>query len=859
MEWNEYISHLLSTGNDLDGFSISLDGGRTKTEIPPIIKSSIYMLDKMIENQGRLNVFVFPEKVQSIFIFILMKLIHNISIGKISGNYDPTGFLPGEKLKVGNAIVEYLGISEINGTPYMSIKLADLNKCSAPLSDLPIFQKVTTKRKLSKHAKYIAERKQILSALNDDLSEGQRLSSIANMKTHMENSIFTMTSVTGIKDQLGRCFIDGKKVTDIFYIGQTDYEGKISNISPGQMSGIPAIVFSSDLYSIDAAVVKGNKIQSIIIDGSNVNSLLDQLDVLDNLIQVKVPIVCITDVANSFDLQPFTVRNFNIWRWDKKCITSQLYDAVPLTSDKKIRNSVNQEVEYIKTDGSEISESMRLLALHRKETESQSSQMMKVFERLNNLTFSALRNIIPCTTADLDLAKKTLDDCQSIINDEAVYISENTVNDYRTIINCLKKVYSADFAPRKIEMLQTYLTEHKSENVLLIIPEKCPKRPVQEYWSLWCMRRFIKAHVRVLYPSEYYSWPLGEANTTIICGWLKRTTMRRIIFSFNTSKYIVLLYDYEERWKNYHVKGWIKALDSSGNRNIIERSFTTDRIKISTVRYEKKAVEPESSDIPDELGEIELVLRENKYRQYIKSGNRLGNNTVTAIPVNYVGGYLAFYRTGHKVVSATKIILYDAEKIEMKAPSELRVGDFVVVRESDRDLVKDLADIILRNSGKEQLRELSSKWREALKIDLVFCTADEFCEKIRAAGCKRGIPTIKRWIEDDDVIAPRTKEDLQILAKVTENETLQELLDSIFDAATEVRNAHVAAGRILSEQLKRTLAQELKNYEDLDPFNIWEPIEMDVEGIGTVKVLKITDIGTELEMEAGDTNRLIEE
>ena len=100
---------------------------------------------------------------------------------------------------------------------------------------------------------------------------------------------------------------------------------------------------------------------------------------------------------------------------------------------------------------------------------------------------------------------------------------------------------------------------------------------------------------------------------------------------------------------------------------------------------------------------------------------------------------------------------------------------------------------------------------------------------------------------------------MDFLAKVTENETLQELLDSIFDAATEVRNAHVAAGRILSEQLKRTLAQELKNYEDLDPFNIWEPIEMDVEGIGTVKVLKITDIGTELEMEAGDTNRLIEE
>ena len=859
MEWNEYLSYLLTTGEDLADFSISLDGGHTKTEIPPIVRASIYMLDKMIENQGRLNILVFPEKVQSIFIFILMKLIHNISTGKISGNYDPTGFQPGEKLKVGNAIVEYLGISEIKGKTYLSIKLADLDLCSAPLADLPIFQKVTTKRRLSKYAKYNAEKKQALCALKENLSGSQKLSSIANMKTHMDSSVFAMTSVTGIKEQLGKCLIDGKKVSDIFYIGQTDYEGKISNISPGQMSGIPAIVFSSDLYSIDAAVTKENPIQSIIIDGSNVSSLLDQLDVLDNLIQRNVPVVCITDVANSFDLQPFAARNFNIWRWDKESITPQLYDAVPLSSDKKIRNSVKHNVMYLKADGSEISEAMRLLSLHRKETESQSSQMMKLFERLNNLTFSALRTTIPVSATDLDVANKTLNDCQTIIDDETAYISENTINDYRTIIDCLKNIYSSGFVPKKIEMLQAYLKEHNSEDVFLIIPEKSPKGPVQDFWSFWCMRRFIKAHVRVLYPSEYYSWPLGKENTTIICGWLKRAIMRRIIFSYNTSNYIIFLYDYEERWKNHDAMRWRKALDSSGNRNIIEKSFTTDQIKISTVRYDKKTIEQDPMDISDELSEIELILRENKYRQFIKNGNRSESDTVTAIPVNFVGGYLAFYRTGHKVLSATKIILYDAEKIETKFPSELRVGDFIVVRESDKDLVKDMADIILKNSGKEHLRGLASKWREALKIELLFCSTNEFCEKMKAAGCNKGIPTIKRWIEDEDVIAPQSRQDLQILAELTENETLLELLDSVFEAAKVVRNAHVTAGRKLSEQLKRTLAQELKEYENLDPYNIWGPIEMNVEGIGTVKVLKIIDIGTELEMEPGDTNRLIEE
>ena len=860
MEWNEYISYLLSVGESFDNLSISLDEGYTETEIPPIIKTSIFMLDRMVEKQGKYNVLVFPEKVQSIFIFILMKLFHNISSGKIETNYDPTGFRPGEKLKVGNAVVEYLGINTEEGKqPYMSIRLADLDMCKAPLSNFPIFQKVSTNRKLSKKAQYAAEKKKVLGALDADRPGSEKLLFVANMKTHMSSSIFAMTSVTGIKEQLRSCRIDGKKVTDIFYIGQADYEGKISNISPGQMSGIPAIVFASDMYAINTAATDGKPIQSIIIDGSNANFILDQLDVLDDLMKLDKPIVCITDVANSFELGALVTRGFNIWRWDKDSITPQLFDAVPLSSDKKIKNCVKQSVIYMKADGAEISKAMSLLAIHRKETENQSPQLMKVYERLNTLTFAALRNTIPMTEIEADLANKILSDCQKTIENESSFISEAVSSDYSLIIDYLKEVYTPGYQFKKEEMLKAYLKEHRTENIYLIIPEKSSKTQIRDYWSGWCWNQDIEGHVRVLYPSEYYSYSPSDADTTIICGWLKRAIMRKLVFGFNTSNYIILLYDYENRWKNHDAKRWSRALDNSGNRDIIEKSFATDGIKVSTIRFNKKTDQPETPDLPDELGEIELILRDNRYRQFIKSGGHAGTEIVTAVPVNFVGGYLAFYRTGHKVISATKIILGDADKIETKFPAELHVGDFIVVKESDKDIVRELADIALRNSGKGHLRELSSKWKEALKIELLFCTTDEFCDRMIAAGCNKGVPTIKHWLEDEDVIAPRSRDDLKIMADLTENETLNELLDDILEAAQEVRNAHVLAGRKLSEQLKVTLADELKKREDIDPFNFWEPIDMEIEGIGNVKVLKIIDVGTELQIESSDTNRLIEE
>ena len=861
MEWDEYISQLLSSSKDFDNLMISIDDGKTKTEIPPIIQVSVTMLDKMIENQGRLNVLVFPERVQSIFIFTLMKLFHNISEGKIQSRYDPTRFAHGEKLKVGNAVVEYLGTEERDSRLYMLIRLADIDKLSTPFSGLPIFQKVSTNRKLSKKAKFEAELKALKAKHDEETSGSKKLASIAAMKTHMKSSIFAMTSVASARELLSHCLIGKDKVTKLFYISQCDYEGNLRNISPGQMSGNPAIVFASDLYAINAAVENNNPIQSVIIDGSNASVLAGQLDALDDLIQFNIPIVCITDVANSFELEPFSARGFNIWRWGSDSLTGQLYDAVPLLSDRRTKNCAKQSILYLKTDDFLISDAMKRLSSHRKEMKEQSPQMMKLFDKLNSLTFNALRAVIPLSGAEVSLAKHTLEECERLLESEFYYLDSDSVNDYLMAISDLKKVFVNGFSFKKNDSLKNYLKEHDREKVVLVIPEHSSKSQIQDYWSHWCrwiLQSSVKNRVMVLYPSEYYNYPCTDFDTTVICGWLKRAIMRKIIYGFNTSKYVVLLYDYENRWKNHDSHKWSRALSNSGNKTIIEKSFSTNGVSVSTKSYDRLAI-PELSEAPeDELGEIELILRENKFRQYAE-GSHKGAEQVSAIPVSFVGGYLAFYRTGHKVVSATKIILMDADKIDIKIPAELKIGDFVVVRETDRDLVREMADVALDNSGKQNLREIASKWKEALQIELLFCTEDELCEKVKSAGCTKGIPTIKRWIDDEDVIAPQSKDDLRIVAAVTENETLLEMLDEIFEAAQEVRRAHVLAGRKLSEQLKTMLVQELKKYEDIDPFNFWEPIDMDIEGIGNVKVLKIIDIGGELLVDSKDTDRLIEE
>ena len=857
MEWRDYIKKLLSGINNLDGIRLSMSEDTLPIAIPPIVKASIQILDDMAEHQGIFNILVFPERIQSIFIFTLIKLIYDISDGRIGRNYDPKKFEKGDHLKLGKAVVSFNRIEEIDGHLYMYVQTSDL-LYAAPIELFPLFQKTNAKR-LSTNALFSEEKKRVVTACFS-MSDAERyLKLFADYKTHMDSSIINMTSVFNTRELIANCRLCGQKLSDIILVGQTDYEGNIKNIGSGQLCGIPAIVLSSDLYAVAEASSKGHPIQSIIIDASNTNALLSQMDVLDELMRLHIPITCVTDTVNSFDLQPFLDRKFNLWRWDETSITEDLYNVSPLACDQKVKNYAHQKLEYCIANGKEISTAIQLLARHRKESETFSAQMLKTFDELYSLAFTALRQIIPFTEEQLAQLQLRTESCISALSAEKIFLSPEIYEDYSSVVMCFKKIFRSSYVFSKQEALKARLKQAQYAHVCIVIPERAEKSPIEDYWRHWCSQELLDTEITVLHPAEYYTAPCSSFSVTIVTGWLKRAIMRKILFSFNTEIYLILLYDYEKRWKNHDTARWKKSLNST-NIEIIQKSFPADQIHMSTSRFDPQ--ETEKIDIPtvDEYAEIEGILRDNKFRRYVASGgSKLIEQTTEAIPVNFVGGFLSFYRTSHKIISATKIIMNDAEKIEMKFPQELNLGDFIVVRETDHDLIRDMADQILIKSNKENLREVASKWKEALRIEQLFYTDEQIFQRLQKVGCGKGYQAVHTWLTDEDVIAPQSKTDLAYIAKITGSGVLNERLDQIFDAAQTVRSAHIQAGRVLSTHLRRRIAQALKEYGDIDPFNIWQPIELQLEDVGLVRILKIIDIASAVTVDITNTNRLIDE
>ena len=852
VSWEDYIRELQSTSDIVDDISIS-EGSGESHHISDITKVSLLLLDKMINGGSLNNILVFPDLDSIKYEFLLAKEIHNISAGWIDMSYDPHHFVKGQKLKYKNCVVEFDGFNrEKDGIDRIWIRTRDNTRYGIPIVDAPFFQAVESK-KLSTSKLFDQARKDtsyVASYLAEELSKH---------KTHLSSSIVFVSKINASLEWMKSSTICGEKTVDVLYLGHCTGDGIVKNISSGQMTGNPAIIFATDLYSVQNALSqKVLNIQSLIIDLPYTKDIENQLDVLDELIASNIPVLCITDTINSLGHNSLLERGFYEWRWDKRSLSRGLATTNTFSS-KRLLNCLNGKVEYININTDDIDEICKTLYLHKNEIENFSPSMTSVFEKLFSLAFFALRSIIPSSVLQLDYYVAMLSDCTISLEKEKRFLDAKLYSDFQKVIAVLKSFFHSNYRNKKCEYIQQFLATMDNKRIGIIVPENFDKTLIKKYWSDWNEMEFKPIDILCFSPQEYKECSYF-LDAVIVSGWLGEKAMRNILYSYVAVHLYVLMYPYECKWQGAHIRVWKKTFDGDSNLRT-STLFTQSNREIDVSRFLLRPEETSNVSTPfDELSDIEALVLRSKYKRYGASSSSANSKSlVSALPISFVGGYLAFYREGHKVITATDIIVNNANQIQMKLPEELKLGDFIVIRDSGSDIIKDLADEILREKGEQYLRNFANKWREALEVELVFHTEKELYEKLQEAGCKKGRLTVKNWLNNENLIIPQDKEDLKYIAKVTEDPVLIEKLDQIYKAGAEIKAAHINAGRLLSTRLKKQIHDAIKEMGTIDTFNIWEPICFQMEGIGAIRIMKIIDLGQQIPIEIGNTNRLIAE
>lgn len=857
MRWADYIDNLMSQPLVFDDIRMMVSG--TVCSITPVVKASILMHEDLLAANELLNVFVFPDNSRKKVEFLLGKALCNILSGRIHSSYDPHTFTKGQKLGYKDCVVifEECKVCNYRGTPeeYIVISLSDGTTQQLPISIAPVFQKVESKRVSS--VKAFDKVYSALAALAKKQS-GNRdndIDELKNSMTHLDSSIVYVSEVKRMVSLLQNASVDGDDLKNYMHIAKITGNGDIVNIFSGQKKGNPAIVIASDLFSVLNAKENGLNIQSIILDDSSSGNILNQMSALDKAIRLNCPITLLSSQESTIDNTPFIERGFNEWRWDQDTITDSLVRSSSNSDeDKKVSNCINQKIEYRTIDDSLVSDSVKCLYNCKDIMDDQSQAVLGVFERLFSLCFTALRNVTPNRS---DFYIKVLDECDEKLDTEKRFVSQELYDDLKTATVCLCEALAENSINGKMEVIKKVLSNEPARRICIVISEKQDKMAISDYWSNMRKNYKKEGSVTVMYSQEYVR-SADEFDLTIVVGWLNYKTMRGVLHHYISPRIMVLLYPCEERWQSSHVRRWHSLVDKTSNREKTAKSLGRGKITIEFEQHEPKIPIITSKPDSDEMADIEVFLAQKKYEQYGRS-KESGLEFVTAYPISFVGDYFAFYKEGHDIITVTDIVFQEGDEIAKITPDKLRIGDFVVERSSGQDLIREIADEILLSDRKQACREIAAKWKEPLKIETVFTSPGELVKKIQSAGCSKNKATILNWLTNPDIIIPNDKEDLLYIAQALEDEVLLEKSDVIFAAGKEVRAAHIKAGKVLSERLKSRIPDILARMEVVDPYNIWDPIEEEVEGIGEIRILKVIDIASKMDVEPVNTNRIINE
>ena len=147
MQWSEYVDKLSRQETVLDTFSISLNIEEPPFVMPPIVKTSILLNDSIMK-QGVVNkTILFPDVQTCAPVYMITRVLFDISENRIQKDYNPYSFVKGEKLKYKNCVMEFVCVDTDNeyDTELIWVRFVDGLQLGLPLNIAPHLQRTDSK------------------------------------------------------------------------------------------------------------------------------------------------------------------------------------------------------------------------------------------------------------------------------------------------------------------------------------------------------------------------------------------------------------------------------------------------------------------------------------------------------------------------------------------------------------------------------------------------------------------------------------------------------------------------------------------------------------------------------------------
>jgi hypothetical protein len=179
-------------------------------------------------------------------------------------------------------------------------------------------------------------------------------------------------------------------------------------------------------------------------------------------------------------------------------------------------------------------------------------------------------------------------------------------------------------------------------------------------------------------------------------------------------------------------------------------------------------------------------------------------------------------------------------KLQKITLDELKSGDFMVLINTNTDI---LADLVQRTTNRDELRQVK-EWADLWKILLrdyfefkIHKNFNRLVAELSAQGCKKHRLTIRNWLSDPLIIGPDDDSDLLSIAVITNSKKLFDNISKVRDSISTMTGWRMKASDFLASKIKA----QIHEFADDSTINR----KTVIEGLGNLNILKVAEISND--------------
>ena len=802
MKWNELRNSYFHDYPFASNFLYVTPPNTAKTIHPVMLFSTMLVLRLADDEKYKRLCIFFPDKKNAAKDIALSAAFHYMKKDYENGSNKPMPYIKGQKLYFNGCLVEYNREFEEPKFGH-SIELSCRDGyISFPWSEMLYFHPSDSVKKLSKLT-------DVSSSIRTVRQSEAPVDPLLDIITHGNRSFFgsTILLISGVTDAIPYyhdLILKGHRLGDYMIFKRGDDGVEPLPIGGESASGIPNIVLCPDLISASEYIANhGESIKMFVVDG--MDRCMQNMQSFDEILDTGVRTVLVADNEDSENLHQAAERNFIAFRWDADIMHGVTDDYASDGSDfdEMVRDYLKQRVILEKCTCSRIElliDQMLGIANYPADNPSLNEiwlGLVGIINRISRLCWNPGDKWLSPISARVE-------ELRAKIQNARHWISDDTYASVNSILGAINEFIKEPFSEKdgKPDVLKNVLIENIGKKTFLMVDRDEDVADATEYW-----KKTLNNPISIGSYDQYKSNNNTESQEVVIIpGWLGSSRMSYLLNEVVGSTKHLMFYPQEENW------------NKSFKHNLaIKESFLDHRSDIASLLK----IEPDNLPFSEEIsvalppqgsafsiieGIEQRVYRQKYNSQAVDSVDAAG--TVKCILVIFEHGRFSFMTETHGVYVLNDLISGKrVSELTYTHANELRVNDWVLFRDSDRDLIREIADSILTETGETVWRDTANIWKKVL--------VDEFNNYqyknyhymnriLKEHGLKRHPVTIKQWMWEG-TIGPHDDHDLDIIAETAHDKELSDRLQEVKEAIGKIRSVHLRASGFLMDQIRLAL------------------------------------------------------